>query len=181
MYCFHFSAWWFFNMYICFRNTCSVQFCQSCPALCDLMDCSAPASLSITSSQNLLKLMFIPLVMPSNHLIFCCPLLHLPSIFLIIGVFSNESVLSIRWPKYWSFSFSISPSNQDWFPYCQHPLDHWKSKGVPEKYLLLLYWLCQRLWLCGSQQTVENSSRDWNIRPPDLPPEKSVCRSRSSS
>ena len=60
-------------------------------------------------------------------------------------------------------------------------LDHWKSKRVPEKHLLLLYWLRQSLWQCGSQQTVENSSRDGNTRPPDLPPEKSVCRSRSNS
>ena len=64
---------------------------------------------------------------------------------------------------------------------CQHPLDHWKSKWVPEKHLLLLYWLCQNLWLCGSQQTMENSTRAGNTRPPDLPPEKSVCRSRSNS
>ena len=63
---------------------------------------------------------------------------------------------------------------------CQHPLAHQKSKRVPEKHLLL-YWLCQSLWLCGSQQTVENSSRDGNTRPPDLSPEKSVCRSRSKS
>ena len=62
---------------------------------------------------------------------------------------------------------------------CQHPLDHWKSKRDPEKHLL--YWLCQSLWLCGSQQTVGNYSRDGNTRPPDLPPEKSVCRSRSNS
>ena len=60
-------------------------------------------------------------------------------------------------------------------------LDHWKSKRVPEKYLLLLYWLHQSLWLCGSQQTVEKSWRDGNRRPLDLPPEKSVCRSRSNS
>ena len=60
-------------------------------------------------------------------------------------------------------------------------LDHRKSKRIPEKHLLLLYWLCQSLWLCGSQQAVENSSRDGNTRPPDLPPEKPVCRSRSSS
>ena len=61
---------------------------------------------------------------------------------------------------------------------------HWiieKSKGVPEKYLLVLYWLRQNLWLCGSQQTVENSSRDGHTRPPDLPPEKSISRSRSNS
>ena len=63
----------------------------------------------------------------------------------------------------------------------QHSLDHWKSKRIPEKYLLLFYWLCQSLWLWGSQQTVENSERDGNTRPLDLPPEKSVCRSRSNT
>ena len=68
------------------------------------------ASLSITNSQSLFKLMSIELVMPSNHLILCCPLLFLSSIFSSIRVFSNESVLHIRWPKYWSFS--ISPSNE---------------------------------------------------------------------
>ena len=70
------------------------------------------ASLSITNSWSLLKLMSIKSVIPSNHLILCCPLLLLPSIFPSIRVFSNESVLHIRWPKYWSFSFSISPSNE---------------------------------------------------------------------
>ena len=70
------------------------------------------ASLSITNSWSLLKLMSIELVMPSNHRILCCPLLFLPSIFSSIRVFSNESVLHIRWPKSWSFSFSISPSNE---------------------------------------------------------------------
>ena len=70
------------------------------------------ASLSITNHQSLLKFMFIESVMPSNHLILCRPLLLLPSIFSSIRVFSNESVLHIRWPKYWSFSFSISPSNE---------------------------------------------------------------------
>ena len=70
------------------------------------------ASLSITSSWSLLKLMSIELVMPSNHLILCCPLLLPPSINPSIRVFSNKSVLRIRWPKYWSFSFSISPSNE---------------------------------------------------------------------
>ena len=70
------------------------------------------ASLSITNSWSLLKLMSIESVMPSNHLILCCPLLLLPSVFPSIRVFSNESVLHIRWPKYWSFSCSISPSNE---------------------------------------------------------------------
>ena len=69
------------------------------------------ASLSITNSRNLLKLMSIESVMPSNHLILCRPLLP-PSIFSSIRVFSNESALHIRWPKYWSFSFSMSPSNE---------------------------------------------------------------------
>ena len=70
------------------------------------------ASLSITNSRSLLKLMSIESVIPSNHLILCCPLLLLFSIFPSIRVFSNESVPRIRWPKYWSFSFSISPSNE---------------------------------------------------------------------
>ena len=82
------------------------------------------ASLSFTISQSLLKLMSIESVMPSNHLILCHPLFLLPSIIPSIRVFSNESVLSIRWPEYWSFSFSISSSNEysrlisfrmDWF------------------------------------------------------------------
>ena len=70
------------------------------------------ASLSITNSRSLLKLMSIESVMPSNHLFLCRPLLLLPSIFASIRVFSNESVLCIRWPKHWSFSFSVSPSNE---------------------------------------------------------------------
>ena len=97
----------------------SVQFssvAQSCPALCDPMNCSMPGILA--------KLMSIESVMPSSHLILCHPLLLLPSIFPSIRVFSNESVLHISWPKDWSFSFSISPSNvysglisfrMDWF------------------------------------------------------------------
>ena len=70
------------------------------------------ASLSITNSQSLLKFMSIESVMPSNHLILCRPLLLRPSVFPSIRVFSNESVLGIRWPKYWSFSFSVSPSSE---------------------------------------------------------------------
>ena len=78
--------------------------------LCDPMDCSTPGFLSITNPQSLLKLMSIESVMLSNHLILCCPLLLPPSIFARIRLFSNESVLRIRRPDYWSFSFSISPS-----------------------------------------------------------------------
>ena len=86
---------------------------QSCPTLCDPMNCSIPgmASLSINNSWSLPKLMSIELVMPSNHLILC-PLLLLPSIFPSIGVFSSESALRMRWPKYWSFSVNISPSDK---------------------------------------------------------------------
>ena len=76
------------------------------------MDCSTPGPLSITNSRSLPKLMPIESVMPSNHLILCCPLLLLPSIFLSIRVFSKASALHIRWPKYWTFSFNISPSNE---------------------------------------------------------------------
>ena len=95
------------------------------------------ASLSITNSWSLLKLMSIESVMPSNHLILCCPLLLLPSIFPSIRVFSKESALHIRWPKYWSFSFSISPSNEhpglisfrmDW-------LDLLAVQGTPKRLL----------------------------------------------
>ena len=95
---------------------------QSRVQLCDSMGCSMPTSLSFTISRSLLKLMSIESVIPSNHLSLCFPLL--PSIFPSIRVFSNESALRIRWPKYWNFSFSISPSNEysgvislriDWF------------------------------------------------------------------
>ena len=85
---------------------------QSCPTLCDPMDCSTPGLLSIINSQSLLKLVSIESVMPSNHLILSRPLLLSPTIFPSIRVFSNESVLPVRCPKYWSFSFSISPSNE---------------------------------------------------------------------
>ena len=85
---------------------------QSCPTLCDLWTAAHQASMSINNSWNLLKLMSIKSVMPSNHLIPCHLLLFPPSIFPSIWVFLNESVLHIRWPKYWSISFSISPSNE---------------------------------------------------------------------
>ena len=91
------------------RQFSSVQFSsvtQSCPTLCDSLDYSTPG----LPVQH--QLMFIELVMPSNHVILCRPLLFLPSVFPSIRIFSNESVLCIRWPKYCSFSFSISPSNE---------------------------------------------------------------------
>ena len=108
------------------------------------MDCCTPASLSIANSRSLLKLTSIESVMQSSHLILCHPLLLLPSIFTSIRVFSNESVLPIRWPKYWSFSFSMSPSNEysglisfrmDWLDLpgvqgtLKHLLQHCSSKA----------------------------------------------------
>ena len=90
--------------------SCSVT--HSCLTLCDPMTATCQVSLSINNSRSLPKLMSIELVMPSNHLILCRPLLLMPSIFPSIRVFSNESTLRIRWPKYWSFSLNISLSNE---------------------------------------------------------------------
>ena len=105
---------------------------QSRPALCDPMDCQA--SLSITSSRSLCRFMSIELVIPSNCLILCCPLLLTPPIF------SNESAFCIRWPNYWSFSFSTSPSSEysglisfrvDWLDLCR-PRDSQESSPTPQ-------------------------------------------------
>ena len=93
-------------------NLSSVQSCSNVWLFATPWTAAHQASLSISNSWSLLKLMSIELVMPSNHLILCCPLCLLPSIFPSIRVFSNESTLYIRWPKYWSFSFSISPSKE---------------------------------------------------------------------
>ena len=114
------------GLYIKLNSAC----CWCCCSVTAMSDSVTPwtaacqASLSFTISQSLLKLMSVVLVMPSKHLILCHPLLLLPSVFPSIRVFSNKSALCIRWPKYWSFSFSISPSNEysglisfriDWF------------------------------------------------------------------
>ena len=97
---------------------------QLCLTLCNPMNHSTPGIPTITNSWSLFKLMSIESVMPSSHLILCCPLLLLPPIPPSIRIFSNESIRCMRWPKYWSFSFSISPSNEhpgvisfriDWF------------------------------------------------------------------
>ena len=90
----------------------SVQLLSHVWLFVTLWTAARQASVSITNSRSLPKPMSIELVMPSNHLILCCPLLLLPSIFPSIRVFSNESALHIRWPKYWSFSFNISPTNE---------------------------------------------------------------------
>ena len=113
-----------YQLWMCFHHLISSVQLLSHVQLCDLMNCSMPGFPVITSSWSLLKLMSIELVMPSNHLILWCPLPLQPSIFPSTRVFSKESVLHIRWPKYWSFSFSISLSNEysglisfriDWF------------------------------------------------------------------
>ena len=105
----------------------SVQSLSCAQLLVTPWTAACQASLFITNSQSLLKLMSIESVMSSNHLVFCCPLPLLPSTFSSIRVFSNESVLCVRWTKYWSFSYSISPSNDysgiisfriDWFDLC---------------------------------------------------------------
>ena len=99
------------------------------------------SSLSITNSQSLIRLTSIESVMPSNHLILCSPLLLLPSIFPSIRVFSNESSLHIKWPKHWSFSFSISPFNYysgliafrvDWFDLLESPRDSQETSPTPK-------------------------------------------------
>ena len=107
---------------LCCCGCCSVA--KSCLTLCDPMECSTQASLVFTISWSLLKLMSIEWMMPSSHLILCHSLLLLPSIFPSIRIFSSESALCIRWPRDWTFTFSISPSNDysgllsfriDWF------------------------------------------------------------------
>ena len=123
----------FLEMYRC---CCSVT--ESCLTLCDQWTAALQASLSFTTSWSLLKLTSIESVMPSNHLMLCHPLLILPSIFPNIRVFSSELALHIRWPKYWSFSFSISHSDEFWFPLgltdCSpcSPRDSQESSPIPQ-------------------------------------------------
>ena len=103
-----YSLFYIVNLFIVQFSSVALSF----PTLCNPMYCSVPGLMSFTNPWSLLKLISIESVMPSYHFILCCPLLLLPSIFPSIRVFSNESALCIRWPKYWSFSFSISPSNE---------------------------------------------------------------------
>ena len=118
---------------------CSVT--RSCPTLCDSLDCSTPGFPVYHHYQILIKFMSIELAMPSNHLIFCHSVLLLPSVFPSIRVFSSELVLLISWPKYWSFSFSISPSNEysgliscrmDWLDLFCSPRDSQESSPTPQ-------------------------------------------------
>ena len=122
------------------------------------------ASLSITNSRSLLKLVSIESVMPSNHLILGRPLLLLPSIFPIIRVFSNDSALCMRWPKYWSFSFSISPSHEhpDWSPLGWTGWISLQSKGLSRvfsnttvqnrKHKFTSYWQANFSWLWNKEK-----------------------------
>ena len=118
---------------------CWFSVAKLCPSRCDLMNFSMPDS-SVFHYWSLLRFMSIESVMPSNHLILCHPLLLLPSIFPSIRVFSSESALCISWPKYWSFSFSVSPSNEhsgsisfriDWFDPCS-PRDTQAYSPTPQ-------------------------------------------------
>ena len=111
-------------VFVVFQSLSRVQlFATPCTAACQV-------PLSFTISRSLLKLKFIELIMPFNHLILCCPLFLLPSIFPNTRVFSKESVICIRWPKYWSFSFKIRPSNEYWFPLGLTGLISLLSKGL---------------------------------------------------
>ena len=125
-----------FNMY------CTVQFssvARSFPTLCDPIDCSIPGFPVHHQLQILLKLMSIELVMPSNHLILCHPLLLPPSIFPSIRVFLNESVILIRWPKYWVFSFRVSLSNEysGLISFRMNWLDFLDAQGKPNSKFIL--------------------------------------------
>ena len=106
------QPWNFFANVLAFKLGFWAQFSPSVMCDCDPMDCSTPGLSSITNSQSLLKLTSIESVMPSSHLILCHPLLLLPPVPPSIRVFSNQSTLCMRWPKYWSFSFSIIPSKE---------------------------------------------------------------------
>ena len=170
----------------------SVQLLSHCPTLCDPMNYSTPG---LPVHQQLpRKPMFIKSVMPSHHFILCRPHL-LPPIFPSIKVFSNESTLCMRRPKYWSFSFSISNSNEhpglisfrmDWLHLLavqgtlKSLFQHHSSKASI-LWCSAFFIVQLSLWLYGSQQTVESSPRDGNTRPPYLLPEKPVYRSRSNS
>ena len=154
---------------------CCCLVAKSCPTLCDPIDCSAPDFPVLIISQSLLKLMSLESVMLSNHLIFCCPLL-LPSVFPSINIFSSEQALHIKWPRYWSFSYNTSPSNEysvlislriDWFDLLAVQGTHKSSlapkfKSISSLVLSLHYgpcltfvcdhWKKTQLWLYGPLQ-----------------------------
>ena len=141
-------------------NTCSVHFisvAQSCLTLCDPMNCSTQASLSITNSQSSPKLMSIESVMSSSHLILYHPLLLLPPIPPSIRVFSNEWALCIRTPKYWCLNFDISPlmNNQEWFPLGLTCLISMQSKGLSRVFSITTV---QKHQIFGTQLSSQSNS-----------------------
>ena len=186
------------------ENISSVQFSQSLSRVqlfATPWIAACQASLSITNSRSLLKFMPIESVTPSSHLILCRPLLLLPPIPPSIRVFPSDSTLRMRWPKYWSFNFSISPSNEhpglisfkmDWLDLLavqgtlKSLLQHHSSKASIFRHLA--FFIVQlshpkpsTVWITKKFDCVENSEGDGNTRPPDLPLEKPVCRSGSNS
>ena len=139
---------------------------KSCRTLCNPMDCSLPgSSVHGISLARILEWVAISSSRGSSW----------PKDRTRVSCISRR--ILYHWPTREAQKYVIWNQISN----CQHPLDHRKSKRIPEKHLVLLYSLCHSLSLCGSQQTVENSSRNGTTRPPDLPPEKSVCRSRSNS
>ena len=150
---------------------------QLCPTLSDPMDCS-PLGSSIHGILQARTLEWVAISF-SNAWKWKVKVKLLSHLRLVETPWTaaHQAPLSLGFPKqeYWSGTLVLIFNKGD------IPLNRYPSKRVPEKHLFLLYWLCQSLWLCGSQQTVENSSRNGNTRPPDLPPEKSVCRWCSNS
>ena len=155
----------FFLVFLC----CCCSVTQLCLSLCDPMDCSMQASLSFTITQSLLKLMSIELVMPSNHLILCRPLLLLPPIFPSIRVFSSVSALHIRWPKDWSFSFSISLSNEysGFISFINPGLISLQSKGLSRVFSSITV---QKYRFFGAEPSLWSSSHihTWRLEKPQL-------------
>ena len=157
----HFGLLIFTNiLFIC---CCSVA--QLCPTLCDPMDCSTPGFPVLHYLPELLKLMSIELVMPSNHFILCHPFLILPSVFPRIRVFSSEPTLYIRWPKYWSFTISSSNDIQGWFPLRLTGLISLLSKGLSRVFSNTTVWKHQ--FFSGQPSLRSNSHIDtWLLEKP---------------
>ena len=154
-----------FNLWIC----CCCLIAKSCPTLCNPWTAAYKASLSFTISWSLLKLMSIELVMLSNHLFLCHPLLLLPLVLPRFRVFSSESALLIRWPKYWNISFrSVLPMNiQGWFPLGLPGLISFQSKGLSRVFSSTTIWKHQ---FFGAQLSWWSNShiRTWLLEKPEL-------------
>ena len=153
---------WLFSFFCC---CCSVF--KSCPHLCTPVTAACHAVLSFVISLSLLKFMCTESVMSSNHLILCCPLLLLPSIFPSIRVFSSESTLCIRWPKCWSLSISPSMNIQGWFPLGWTSVNSLLYKGLSSVFSSTTVGKHQ---LCDIQPSLRSSSRvcTWLLEKPEL-------------